>query len=183
MAAPHVMIDIESMALTPDALVLSIGASKFDLEETGPVTPDPDFFVVPDFLEQVARARHVERGTQMWWSRQGQAVSAHWRNPNKVTPVEEALLQLSEFVAGAKTIWAKGPQFDIVVLEDLFRVFGHKVPWDYRIIRDVRTVVLTAKTKRPLPSVPIAEDMPHHPLGDCRIQIRELWMHGQDLSL
>lgn len=176
----HIMIDIETMALTPDALVLSIGAMEFSLTAECPVFGD-DILLVPDFMEQVSACRRIDQGTQTWWAKQPAEVSEHWRTPSSAWRRMTAVISdLQAFVANADTVWAKGPQFDLVILENLLASAGHKAPWAYNAARDVRTALYHCSAeRRPGPfSDDVVVEMPHHPLSDCRVQIRQLWEAG-----
>ena len=47
---------------------------------------------------------------------------------------------LNRFLVGIDNIWAQGPAFDIVILEDLYRQLGRPIPWNFWQIRDSRTL-------------------------------------------
>ena len=64
----HVMIDIETLSTTPDAVVMSVGAVKFDPKATRP--PTNKTLWRPDIDEQTERDRHVSESTLEWWSKQ-----------------------------------------------------------------------------------------------------------------
>lgn len=182
MAPKNVMIDIETMALTPDALVLSIGALEFTLGAT-PLT-GKDFLAVPAFMEQIALCRRIDPGTQAWWAHKDRrAASTHWRDaaPATTYSLAGALQGLAGFVTGADTVWAKGPQFDIVILESLYRAAGIEIPWEYGRVRDVRTMLACTEEGRKVPPSAETTLLAHHPLADCRYQVNQLWEHGLEL--
>lgn len=179
--ATKIMIDIESMALTPDALVLSIGATEFGLTSTGPQFGEERLYV-PTIPEQLLLGRRVDQNTQRWWAVVEQAAQHHWLKPevaNTYTPIN-ACIELAHFIKAKAPgeIWANGPQFDIAVLEHLFAQCGVAVPWNYSIIRDLRTIRKVLGEKRELPSLNAADEVAHHPLADNRMQIRSLWQCG-----
>ena len=55
--------------------------------------------------------------------------------------VNTMLDELNRFLVGVDNIWAQGPAFDIVILENLYRQLGKPVPWNYYTIRDSRTLL------------------------------------------
>lgn len=173
------MIDIETMALTPDALVLSIGAIAFDIHEAAPSFGD-EFIRVPNFMDQVLMRRRIDPDTQKFWAEQTPEAQSHWRDCVGTVHPKLACLALQGFIEEQQPefIWAKGPQFDIVVLEHLFQQCSMQAPWKYSRIRDVRTAcaILPPNARRPATSGMAV--VPHHPVSDCREQVRALWECG-----
>jgi len=54
--------------------------------------------------------------------------------------LEKFCNDLNRFLVGIDNIWAQGPAFDIVILEDLYRQLGRPIPWNFWQIRDSRTL-------------------------------------------
>lgn len=181
MATKDVMLDIETLSLQSDALVLSIGAVKFNSVEQPASRPlwecATSFLAVPSLLEQVLLGRHVDQGTQKWWATQPVQAQDHWCGPavNSIK-VYEALQGLAEYVSDADRVWANGIVFDIGILESLYRQFKMSIPWKYSSVRDARTFYDTHPSTRTWTG---SEDwIAHHPVGDCKHQIVRLWEHG-----
>jgi len=178
MTTKDVMIDIETLSTAPDALVLSIGARQFDcVGREGPWFGEA-LLVVPDLVDQLLMGRRVDRSTQEWWSKQDPQAATHWRTPSKAFTVRTALAELHTFVRDAPRVWARGPHFDIAILDSLYQCYGMKSPWRYNTIRDVRTYCDDRSPIRTLPPIAISDMPPHHPLKDCELQICDLWTHG-----
>jgi len=178
MASKDVMLDIETMSTEPDALVLSIGAIKFDC--LGKECPwfGERFFVVPDFMEQVMMGRSISKDTQKFWATQNPEAAAHWADPipdSKIS-VQGAMLKLHTFCSDAPRIWANGIVFDIGILEGLFKQAHVKVPWKYNAPRDARTFYDTNPEVRKYAGE--VSVLKHHPIVDCESQILRLWEHG-----
>lgn len=175
-----IMIDIESLSLQPDAVVLSIGAVKFSCQSTCEPRYGDRLLLVPNVLQQIAVGRHVDPKTQTWWAGQPQAASAHWKNPGEDLFVQTALAALSRFTEGYQRIWANGICFDITVLEHLYRQFNLTAPWKYNAVRDARTVYDVGCYGATVPRyLPDDESLTaHHPVDDCISQIRRLWGAG-----
>jgi len=63
-------------------------------------------------------------------------------------------------------LWAQGPAFDIVILEDLYRQLKLPIPWNFWQIRDSRTL-FSLLPKDPRKDI-IQEA--HNALADCYYQ-------------
>ena len=68
----HAMIDIETLATSPEAVILSVGGVKFV-----PYTNDEPhslFDLKLDVDEQTALSRDIDKGTVEWWAKQPQNI-------------------------------------------------------------------------------------------------------------
>jgi hypothetical protein len=171
----HLMIDIETLATTPDAVILTIGAQAFDPFGTGYY--DKHFYSRIDIDSQLNRA--VEDSTVEWWSRQTEDARQEAFSEQDRMPLDQALETLSKLIWQSTIVWANGPTFDMVILEHAYKSYSMRLPWQYYRVRDCRTVFSLYPTDRLLkPGVmPIVIDgKPHRPashnaLDDCRRQI------------
>lgn len=133
------MIDIETLGKTPDSVILSIGAAFFDLE-TGKVG---ETFYQPIF-EDSQPFRSVSRSTIDWWNEQSDEARKVFFDENR-KPLVDALLSLRKFMKTKNNVvWAQGPQFDIMILENAFDEESMNYPWEFWKIRDSRTVIQLA---------------------------------------
>lgn len=184
MASKDIMIDIETLSIDSDALVLSVGAIAFDCTfENGPRIDEASAFLsMPSIVEQLLLGRSVSRGTQEFWRKQPAASSDHWTNPT-ITRVKvgEMLEQLAQFVADVPRVWANGAVFDFGILESLYKQFNMPVPWKYNAVRDARTFYDTNPEIRTC-DFSKEDCIAHHPLGDCRSQIIRMWEHGYGID-
>lgn len=172
----HTMLDIETLSTRPDAVVLSIGAVRFQLS---PAFIEPLFcekmIVLPSLRAQFALGRHSDPNTVAWWARLPSSARAHWIQYPEVC-LEESRKLLNEFVQGSETIWAHGTDFDIGVLRTLFEV----PPWKYNAVRDARTIYRNVKKVRSMPSD--IKFIEHDPADDCVHQIWRLWERIESAS-
>ena len=132
------MLDIETLSQTPDAVVLTIGAIKFD-----PYTQDsfgPALYIRPDVDEQLASGRTYTDETVEWWSKQPAAVREEALGTEGRISVEQTYQELNRFLVGANNIWTQGPVFDICIIENLYRQHGWPIPWNFWQISDSRTL-------------------------------------------
>jgi hypothetical protein len=154
-----IMLDLETLSTRPDAVILTMGAVKFD--------PHSDKFGAGlhhriDVDEQIALGRHVDDTTVDWWGRQAEDVREEALGPDNRISLENFTAELNRFLVGADCIWAQGPVFDIVILENLYRQLAKPVPWNYWQIRDSRTLLSTHGDPRDKNSAGL-----HNALADC----------------
>lgn len=83
--------------------------------------------------------RTTDASTMEWWATQDAKVREEAFTDNGRELVETVLLKLFNFCEGADAIWAQGPQFDICILENLYRSKDLAKPWSFGQIRDSRT--------------------------------------------
>ncbi len=131
------MLDIETLATTPDAVVMSVGVVKFD-PHTG--TPYNKTLWRPDIDEQTERDRHVSESTLEWWSKQADHIQEDAFSDEGRIPVTEFMKELNRYCVGADKIWCQGPQFDMLILENLYIQWGHHFGWQFWQVMDCRTL-------------------------------------------
>lgn len=139
----HVMIDIETLSLSTSAVVTQIGACAWDSDHDG---IGPGLILSPTFEDQ--SDRKIDASTVMFWMSQDDAARASIVGADRTVTKTLAHIHLVNFLdqvtianeGNPPTIWAMGPQFDIVVLESYFA--GMTPLWKYRQIADARTLRL-----------------------------------------
>lgn len=133
-----IMLDLETLATSPDSVILTCGAVKFD--PFSDIDPSSPFYVRISVDDQTAMGRTINDDTVKWWSKQPQgAQDEAFGDEGRVSP-DEFTKQLNTYIVGAKNIWAQGTTFDISILENLYRMLGKPIPWSYWQIRDSRTL-------------------------------------------
>jgi hypothetical protein len=134
----HAMIDIETLGTDPDCVVLSVGAVKFD-----PYTlnePHSKTLWRPSADEQLKSDRSVDQGTLEWWGKQAEHIREEAFSEFGRVDLDMFFKDLNRYLVGVDKIWCQGPQFDMVILEDLFRQFNHHRNWAYWQVCDCRTI-------------------------------------------
>lgn len=134
------MLDLETLATSPDSVILTFGAIKFNPFDPDSAMDDGIYFRI-DVDEQVALGRKVDDGTVAWWGTQSEEVREEALGEHDRISLDDFTRALNKFVVGANRIWAQGPVFDIVILENLYRQLGKPAPWQYYTIRDSRTLL------------------------------------------
>lgn len=140
--AIDIMLDLETLATTPNAVILSFAATKFNafnLDEQQDYNTYLNLKLNVD--EQIELGRDVDQDTIAWWSRQPEEIRTYAFDDSDRTNLADFILKLNKFVVNADRIWAQGPVFDIVILENLYRQIGMPCPWPYYVIRDSRTLI------------------------------------------
>lgn len=171
-----IMIDLETLGLTPDAVVLSIGAVVFDPHS---FVQGPTFYAeFTNFLErQTDQGRTIDPSMLLWWMRH---TTAEAREVFKERPTDEIrcspLYGASAFSAFVKDnqcdrVWAKDPDFDVVILRSFYHSInrGEAFPFSYNAGRSVRTVM-------DMPFVKLRDRKPvaHNALADAIQQATDI---------
>ena len=139
----HLMIDIETLATTPDAAILTIGAVKFN-----PFGDDRDkasrkaetFYKRIDLDSNIELGRTINEDTLRWWCDQSEDISHEAFVEEDRLPITTVLKDLYKFGWGTSKVWGHGSAFDMVILEHACRQIQQAVPWDYYNVRDTRTL-------------------------------------------
>lgn len=136
-----IMIDLETLATTADAVILSIGAVCFDLEG-GTVNTDPAqrFYRTVCIGEQ--GNRQISEATLQWWMAQSEQARSVFFCPVKVS-LRRALVDLSEWTQGRHVLkpkfWSNGADFDLPILDHAYMTMSMCTPWEPYAGRCYRT--------------------------------------------
>ena len=137
------MIDLETLATTPDAAVLTIGACKFDPK----AKEIHSTFYERIILEtQEGYKRIINEDTLAWWSQQDKQIQedAFGEGDDRID-LKDAMKKLYTFGLGTTNVWSHGSIFDVVIIEDICRSFQQAVTWKFWEVRDTRTLFDLAK--------------------------------------
>lgn len=131
----QVMVDIETLSTRGNAAILSIGATKFNIE-SGVIDT---YYQNIDASSAKKYDRHVDKGTIEWWSRQNK--QALKQLMIDTIPFERAINEFRDWY-GTKSIpiWGNSAGFDVQILESAMYSIGHeKPPWLYWHIHCFKT--------------------------------------------
>ena len=171
----NVMVDIETLGVKRDAVVLQIGAVVFD-----------ENFEIKEKLchnlsvdAQIACERSVETGALSWWFEQPQELQVSVILPSfdrdKISASVDSYRYFLGFDSKA-TFWSQG-SFDFDILEDLYSPLGG-APWKYYQLRDLRSVMKFADMcgvdSKAIRDKAREGRNAHNALDDCLIQIEVL---------
>jgi exodeoxyribonuclease VIII len=135
--AKHLMVDLETMAITPRATVLSLGAVQFNPYGNG---YSDKLYMLIDIDNQDALGREVDPNTLDWWSKQDPKAMEEAFSPDNRVPLAEAMDRFHKFAWGCDAFWSHGATFDLVIIEDIYRQLGKPLPWNFWQLRDTRTL-------------------------------------------
>lgn len=164
-----VMIDIETLGLVPRAVVTQIGVMPFDFQQ--PIYSS-GINVSVDASSSLMNGGIVQ-AESLYWTAENNLKSLI--NTSHKSSLYNALILVGEYIKDVNPtfVWAKGPQFDCIILESWYNYFNIPVPWTYNQLRDVRTLEFLARSFE----IDIGEiydrykDGLHDALHDCKLQI------------
>jgi hypothetical protein len=155
-----IILDLETLALDPSAIITEIGIIAFDAET---LESHAKWEVRPNILEQLAVGRRFERETYLFHREQDSVPETLGE-----FSIHAACEKLAAVFVYAKPqhVWIQGPDFDRPVLENFMSQAGHKLPWEYWRTRDCRTAWDLAFPGEKAPR------RPHHALADCEATLQ-----------
>jgi len=137
----EIMLDLETIGVSNNAAILSIGAVRFDITDS--TSYGSKFYVNVSVESCLKYGLQADGGTIMFWLKQAdEARKVLFENP---LSLELACEKFRVWAAGAKTVWGNGATFDNTILRNAFRVANAEFPIHFRGDRDVRTIVALAK--------------------------------------
>jgi hypothetical protein len=134
----ELMIDLETLGQNENCVILSIGATFFDInkKEIGAA------FYMPISIEEQMEKRVISPSTLKWWMGQSNAAKKVFSEQGQ--SLVDALENFEYWIkqhSKIKTlnVWGNGSTFDISIIEHAFRQYGYKIPWQYWNVMDLRT--------------------------------------------
>ncbi len=162
----HAMIDLETLSTNPNAVILTIGAVKFD-----PYTqmkPYDDLYFRVDVDSQTQMGRHVMQDTLDWWGQQPKEISEEALSDQDRIGLQDMVKAINKWCVGVDVFWCQGPLFDYAILQNIYTQLGHPQPWNYWQIRDSRTLFSL------VPKDTTKRDGHHNALQDCIYQAKKV---------
>ncbi len=161
----HVMIDLETLGTSADAVWLSIAAIQFD-PYTGQMG---ERFNVNVDLGQAMKDRKISPSTLQWWLEQRpEIMKKMFDSPQDLN---EALYTFKEWceTLGIDYPWGNSASFDLGILVNTYTSWGIELPWKFYNERCYRTIATLA-------GIGVIKDdkKAHDPMYDCEIQIEAL---------
>lgn len=135
--AKHLMIDMETLAVSPRAVVLSLGAVHFNPWGNG--YGDKIYFKI-DLDDQDKLGREIDPNTIEWWGKQDLQIMEEAFSPDDRISLEDAMDQFHKFAWGCDCFWSHGATFDLMIIQDIYTQLNRPLPWNYWQLRDTRTL-------------------------------------------
>lgn len=133
----HLMVDLETLAVTPRSVILTLGAVHFDpySNEIG-----DSLYLKLDLDEQDQLNREIDPNTLDWWSKQDSLIMEEAFSITDRINLNSAMDKFHKFAWGCDAFWSHGATFDLVIIEDMLRQLNRSLPWNYWQLRDTRTL-------------------------------------------
>lgn len=160
-----ISFDLETLGIGPQALILSIGAVRFD-RKTGEL--GPEFYRLIE-LNGLGASGVIDASTVVWWMQQNARAQADiFGKDLQRHSLPESLKDFRLFCEGAETYWQRGDK-DAEWLGNAYQRCGVEAPWVFWELRDQRTLAvefdhLVAKAPR---------GTAHNALADAKAQAVE----------
>lgn len=181
----HVSLDLESLGKGPQAMILAIGAVKFD-PYTGVLAENP-FYRVIDIEDPGGGV--IDASTVVWWMRQSRdAQQAIFGEGVERVPLTQALIEFSEWLGFNDSLpedqdypdvylWERGDK-DCQWLISAYEGTGFKPPFAHNQYGCQRTF-----TKWSGAAAPAFEGIAHNALDDAIYQARALHLAFKHLGI
>ena len=158
-----IMVDIETLGTNNDSVVTQIGACYFD-RNNGDI--GDKLSVNVEINSCLERGLTITGGSiKFWLERKEQATFL-----SKPTPLPKALSLFTQFVNKEAIIWSHAT-FDPVILASAYKAIGQGIPYSYRKLRDIRTLVYLAKIEYKKKEGKEEDPKSHDALGDCLYKV------------
>ncbi|XNS77582.1 3'-5' exonuclease (plasmid) [Vibrio cyclitrophicus] len=160
------VVDIETAARTPNAMILSVGCVIVNVLEQVEVA---SFYSRCDLDSQFNREK--DTGTLEWWEK---VKADHPESYNEAfspdlerSPLEMVLTGLDAFFAchfgeAKRQVMGNGPEFDNVILSNACEQVGIEQPWHYGGNQSLRTAVLMGRLLLGIDPKYDLKKNPHH---------------------
>lgn len=159
-----IMLDLETTGNIANTAIIQLSMVRF--EEDGSV--GDSIHINIDQNEQYKLGAKYTQSTLDWWQKTNKELYESITTKN-VLSVNTALDIVDAFVTRDDYIWCHAT-FDMPILDNLYFLAGRNKPWDYKKIRDIRTIVELSGIK--LYSYNWAQEKTHDSLDDCMFQIK-----------
>lgn len=161
-----IMLDLETLGVSPNSVILSIGACKFD-PDTG--ITHSDFYVVVNTQSCVDVGMAIDPETVKWWQdKDANAREVLALAETSKTTIHQALTLLNEYATRNSCVWGNGSDFDNAMIQEAYRKCGMEPVWAFWNNRCYRTV----KNMFPVPMKRIGTH--HNALDDAKSQANHL---------
>lgn len=168
MPKKHIMVDLETMGLQPNAAIVSIGAVHFDKASTY-----SEFYTPVSLKSCMDAGLTQDQSTVDWWMKQSVVARMAWQREDAPSLMEA----LTQFTVWLRSIgsdreicpWGNGSDFDNVLMVSAHRALDVDPPWKFWNHHCHRTM------KNMFPVADILRQGTHHnALDDAKHQVAVL---------
>lgn len=159
----HIMIDLETLGNRSDAVILSLGAVKFDLDSDK--IDDKGFYASISIDSNLELGRRIQEDTLLWWLKQDIAAQTVFHEEK--TTLAQALEDFSDWVGTDDyEVWSNGADFDLPMVAHAFAQIQMETPWKFWAGNCVRTYKKLPGAKAIASGVPFT-GVKHNALADA----------------
>ncbi len=172
------MLDLETLSTKNNAIILVIGAIKFNRNEKWSnkftledIDSSKKFYkrIIISSCEEIGL--HKDKNTEEWWNKQDPIVKEEaFGFESERVSISDALKEFSEWFKGSTFIWGNGSVFDITIISEAYDRCNLEIPWKFFNIRDLRTLfdIYNFRSKK------VSKNNAHNAIYDCFYQIKDL---------
>lgn len=160
----HCMLDLETLGVSSDAHILSIGAVQFDPAEK---ELGRTLHIKIDSRPQLGAA--IDASTVLWWMGQSNEARASLLAGERMS-LGNALVRLRDFLFSTQFLWSNGPTFDEVIIRRAFQRCSLEFPVHFAGSRCFRTIRQVGEDRKGLFYQP--PEKAHDALEDAIAQAR-----------
>lgn len=165
----HTMIDLETLGTKHNAVILSLGAVKFDPWKLGVI--EDRFYVTVDAASCQAHGLTIDARTVMWWfDKDRDAARASLLESERVD-LGTALEGFAMWFGEPMPVWSSGAAFDNTILCNAYKAIGLQCPWQFWHNRCYRTLKAFAPELKVGAAYGVLR---HHALEDATTQALQL---------
>lgn len=149
-----VMVDLETLGVDSDAAIVSLGAVRFNLEDT-----DTDLDLIANStgrvmygvirIDDAMKWGKADAGTVRWWLNQHDDARSIFKFGGPTEYLRTMLIYFNDFVKiddeRGRNVWGNGSGFDCVILESAYKKQQLSTTWNFTQQRDMRTIKDLAK--------------------------------------
>jgi exodeoxyribonuclease VIII len=136
----NVMIDLETLGMTPGCQILSIGAVHFSADGLG-----QEFYAVVNTASCQSAGLLTDQSTVDWWSRQAEeakkVIDEAVQSPITLAQALGDFKSYLSFWGLSKVkVWGNGSDFDNAIMACCYKALGSDLPWKFWNNRCYRTL-------------------------------------------
>ncbi|CAD5376749.1 putative Exodeoxyribonuclease I [Pseudomonas sp. OF001] len=164
----HIVIDLETMGVGTNAAIVSIGAVRIERGQHA-----AGFYRRVDLASSLAHGGTTDASTISWWLKQSPEARGEVDGSEHPANLYDVLWSLRDFIQARDEprLWGNGATFDLRILGEAYDAFHEGRPWDFRLERDLRTILELYPEAR---DVGEFEGIRHHALADACHEAKQL---------
>lgn len=176
----EVMLDLETLGVSSNSAIVSLGAVKFNLEDTN---SDLEYLANSDGrimygvikLDDAMKWGTIDAGTVKWWLNQNEEARSIFKFNGPTEYLRTMLVFFNDFMKindeRACNLWGNGSGFDCVVIENAYKKQELEMTWKFTQQRDLRTIKDIAKRINPKVNNELDIGTRHNALDDAIKQV------------